>query len=313
MPEADRPDSNRRLDNFRIVAEGLQFPEGPVALADGSIAFTEIRARRVSRLTPDGRVEVIAVTGGGPNGLAAGPGGALFVCNNGGSQYAEGQILPTGPAVGWAGGCVQRIEPSGKVETLYTHCGDRRLSSPNDLVFDAHGGFYFSDFGKIQAAGRDHGAIYYALPDGSRISEIAFPLLSPNGIALSPDGSVLYFADTETARIYAFDLAGPGVVRKHAQGHKGARMVCGLEQVAFFDSLALDSEGRIYIGTLVGGCITVIDPIARRVIAQIKVSDTLPTNLCFGGTDRRKVYMTLAETGKLAVMDSVTPGLALNY
>jgi gluconolactonase len=111
-------------------------------------------------------------------------------------------------------GSIQRIDPhTGAHTTLYTECNGNKLSAPNDLVFDGHGGFYFTDLGKRSARHRDHGGVYDALPDGSKIVELAFPILSPNGCGRSPDGKILYVADTEGARLWAFDVEAPGVLR----------------------------------------------------------------------------------------------------
>ena len=74
------------MNEVRILATGLGFPEGPVAMPDGSVILTEIRNGRCSRVTSDGKVALFSATGGGPNGLAVGPDGALYLCNNGGSR-----------------------------------------------------------------------------------------------------------------------------------------------------------------------------------------------------------------------------------
>ena len=97
---------------------------------------------------------------------------------------------------------------------LYDHCGPNKLVGPNDIVFDGLGGFYFTDLGKSRARDRDWGGVYYALADGSRITEVVHPILTPNGIGLSPDGKTLYVAETETARLWAFDVLAPGVLAK---------------------------------------------------------------------------------------------------
>ena len=122
---------------------------------------------------------------------------------------------PARQASDYISGSIQRVDPAtGKVEMLYDSCGGHKLRGPNDIVFDAHGGFYFSDLGKSRARDRDHGGLYYALADGSKIIEVAYPILTPNGVGLSPDGNTLYVAETETARLWAFDLVAPGVARK---------------------------------------------------------------------------------------------------
>ena len=203
------------MSDVRILASGLGFPEGPVAMADGSVILTEIRNGRCSRVTADGKVSVFSDNGGGPNGLAVGPDGALYLCNNGGSRYVEGKSMGQGPHPDYKHGSIERLDPkTGEATVLYTECDGHKLSAPNDLVFDTAGGFYFTDLGKRYARHRDHGGIYYALPDGSKIICLVYPFLSPNGCGLSPDGKILYVADTESARLWAFDIEAPGVLAK---------------------------------------------------------------------------------------------------
>ena len=218
------------MAELRIVASGLRFPEGPVAMADGSVILGEIAGAAVTRVAPDGRKTEIGKAGGGPNGLATGPDGALYVCNNGGNEYAQGGFLSTGPAKDYQSGYIQRIDPrSGETRVLYRECNGHKLSAPNDIVFDRQGGFYFTDLGKRYAHHRDHGGVYYALPDGSKVTELAYPIVSPNGVGLSPDEKTLYVADTETSRLFAFDIVSPGVLKSEPfPAPYGGRLVCGL-------------------------------------------------------------------------------------
>ena len=301
-------------EGLEILAEGLQFPEGPVALADGSVLVVEIRAGRVRRVAPDGTLTLVAECGGGPNGAAIGPDGALYVCNNGGSSYTPGQVLSSGPAEDYTGGSIQRIDlASGEIGVVYDSCDGRRLSAPNDLVFDRHGGFYFTDMGKKHARHRVHGALFYAHADGCGIRELAYHLQQPNGVALSPDGKTLYVAETDTARLWAFEVAGPGEIRKHGTPPPhGGRLVCGLPGYQGFDSMAVDALGNICVATLTTGCITVISP-DGDVLRQVPVPDAHVTNICFGGAELRTAYLTLAGTGKLAAMPWPDQGLALQF
>ncbi|HEY1279879.1 MAG TPA: SMP-30/gluconolactonase/LRE family protein, partial [Acidimicrobiales bacterium] len=178
---------SRTLPDVTVLADGLKFPEGPVVLPDGSIALTEIDAATITRVGLDGAVDVIARCEGGPNGAALGPDGALYVCNNGG-RFASGH---------WTGGWIERVDlSSGAVDVVYDSCDGRRLSGPNDIVFDADGGFWFTDTGKFRGRQRDVGSVYYARPDGSLIAEVVHPAESPNGVGLSPDGTTLYYAET---------------------------------------------------------------------------------------------------------------------
>ncbi|SDV47229.1 SMP-30/gluconolactonase/LRE family protein [Chitinasiproducens palmae] len=303
---------------MKVLAEGLRFPEGPVAMSDGSVCFVEIAAGRVSRVGRDGVVTEVANTGGGPNGMAVGPDGAFYVCNNGGfvTHQVDGEthvrhgVLPTD----YITGSIQRVDyRSGAVTTLYTHCGDTPLSAPNDLVFDAHGGFYFTDFGKIRKRSRDTGSVYYALPDGSSILEVVHPIANPNGVGLSPDQRTLYVAETETSRLWAFDIEAPGMVNRHGfPSPNGGRLVCGLPGYQRFDSLAVQRDGCVCIGTLITGKISVIAP-DGSLQKQVGMPEAYPTNICFGGEDRRKAYVTLSHTGRLLEVDWESDGLELNF
>jgi gluconolactonase len=302
------------MTDIKILATGLGFPEGPVVRADGSVILTEIRNGRCSRVTPDGKVSVFSQCGGGPNGLAFGPDGFLYLCNNGGSRYVEGHSMGLGPHPDYKFGTVERIDPkTGEAKLLYKEVNGHKLSAPNDLVFDKDGGFYFTDLGKRYPRHRDHGGVYYAKPDGSLISEIAYPILSPNGCGLSPDGKTLYAADTEGARLWSFEVLGPGKLRPKSEfaPHSG-HVVAGLSGKARFDSLAVMASGNIAVATLNTGCITEISP-KGDIVRSVKMPDAYPTNICFGGPDMRTAFIALSDSGQLAVMQWPEPGLKLNF
>jgi gluconolactonase len=302
--------------DVRPLAQGLEFPEGPVALLDGSVLLVEIAAGAIARISPDGTKATVARSGGGPNGAAIGPDGKCYVCNNGGFEWlAEGvHRRPIGQARDYAGGRIERIDlETGAVECLYRAAGDVPLKGPNDLVFDAQGGFYFTDLGKVRARDMDRGSVYYAKADGSFITEVAFPLVTPNGIGLSPDGKTLYVAETEAARLWAFDIVEPGVVRKEPwPSPHGGRLVAGVGGYQRFDSLALDAEGRICVATLINGGVTVISPDGRHV-EHHPMPDPITTNICFGGPELKTAFITLSWTGRLVAVDWPVPGLRLNY
>lgn len=301
---------------IRTLAEGLDFPEGPVALGDSSVLLVEIFAGTLARIAPDGAKSIVARPGGGPNGAAIGPGGKCYICNNGGFRWhVEGaQRRPVLQADDYSGGRIERVDlATGAVERLYGMAGEVPLKGPNDLVFDAEGGFYFTDLGKVRAREMDRGAVYYAKADGSFITEVAFPMVTPNGIGLSPDGNTLYVAETEPARLWAFDIVEPGVVRKEPwPSPHGGRLIVGVGGYQRFDSLALDAEGRICVATLVNGGITVISPDGRHVEHQ-PMPDLMTTNICFGGPDLRTAFVTLSWTGRLVAVDWPAAGLPLNY
>ncbi|MFM8237431.1 MAG: SMP-30/gluconolactonase/LRE family protein, partial [Actinomycetota bacterium] len=143
------------------ITDGLRFPEGPVARPDGSVIVVELAAGTITRVAPDGTKSTVAEPGGSPNGAAIGPDGALYVCNSGGWAFTEilGFMIPDSelPA-DHAGGRIERIDlTTGAVTVLYTECDGHRLIGPNDLVFDATGGMWFTDHarreGRVQHLG----------------------------------------------------------------------------------------------------------------------------------------------------------------
>jgi gluconolactonase len=308
------------MNTPKIIAEKLRFPEGPVWLPDGSVALVEIARGTVSVVGPSGDARVLATPGGGPNGLAIGPDGAFYLCNNGGFDWHEqdGRLRVGLQPADYAGGRIERVDPdTGTVSLLYEHCGEHPLRGPNDIVFDDQGGCYFTDLGKTRARERDFGGVYYARADGSFITEVAYPMLTPNGIGLSPDGRTVYVAETQTARLWAFDLERPGVAAKRSTSPHGGRLVAGLGGYQMFDSLKVDAAGNICVATLVTGAVTVISP-DGRVLRVVRFDDPSTTNICFGGADLRTAFVTLSGVGQLARMawtdsDWDVPGLRLNY
>jgi gluconolactonase len=304
---------------MRVLTDQLQFPEGPVALDDGSVLVVEIRRKTLTRIWPDGRVRIVAELGGGPNGAAIGPDGDCYVVNNGGFKFAQrsdGAWVNAGVPDDYTTGRVERVNlATGAFTRLYDKVGDEPLRGPNDIVFDAHGGFWFTDPGKVRHRTMDRGKICYATADGSMIKELIAPIYKPNGIGLSPDGKTLYVAETETARLWAWDLKGPGELAKPAvaspSSPHGGRLVYGSPTYLRFDSLAVEANGNICIGTLDVGGITVCSPDGGLVEYVPVPGDTHCTNICFGGPDRRKAYITQSYAGRLIEMDWPRPGLKL--
>jgi gluconolactonase len=308
---------------IREIASGLQFPEGPVAMDDGSVLLVEIARGTLTRVSPDGKLSVVAELGGGPNGAAMGPGGDIFVCNNGGFRWhrdKSGGLRPMTQPDDYSGGRIERVNlATGKVERIYERVasddGEFTLRGPNDLVFDAQGGFWFTDLGKGRAREMDRGGIYYARADGGGVQQALYPVMTPNGIGLSPAGDVVYFAETESARLWAFETKGNGHLEKLPfPSPHGARFIAqpgGVYQR--FDSLAVDSIGNVLVATLLHGGITTIAP-DGRLLGHLPLPDPYVTNLCFGGPDLRTLYVTLSNHGRLIAIDGwPVPGLRLNH
>ncbi len=305
-------------DEFRRVTDGLSFPEGPVALPDGSIAVCEIGAGLVTRVQPDGTTSTIADVGGGPNGAALGPDGALYVVNNGGFLWTElGELripidLATGAnePEGFQGGWVDRIDlDTGEVTTLYRDFEGLRLHSPNDIVFDADGGFWFTDLGKMRPHDLDRGGLYYAQPDGSSITKPVSGLLGANGTGLSPDGGTVYVAESYTGRLLAWDVTAPGQVAGGMGPGGGGR--CVVATPAGFDSLAVEADGHVVVAAITHG-LCVVDP-ATGEHEFVEMPDPFVTNLCFSGEDDRTAYVTMSGGGWLGEVTWPRPGLPLAF
>lgn len=300
--------------DVELICEGLEFPEGPIAMADGSVILTEIKGQRLTRVKPDGAKEIVVETGGGPNGAAIGPDGAIWITNNGGSfEWLDtaGLTIPGPTPPSHTGGYIQRYDlKTGKLETVYDSCDGQRLVGPNDIVFDRAGGFWFSDHGCSTPDGRRHGAIHYAKADGSRISRQRGHLISPNGIGLSPDEKTVYLADTHLGRLWAFDVAETGVLAPPDAFAPG-RVVCNLPGYQLLDSLAVEAGGKVCVATIINGGITAFDP--DGTTEHYPVPDLVVTNICFGGDDMRTAWITASSAGRLYRAKWPRPGLKLNF
>jgi gluconolactonase len=317
---------------FREIASGLGYPEGPVYLPDGSVLVVEISKGCLSSVKPDGTHSVVAQLGGGPNGAAIGPDGAVYICNDGGFE-----IVPVGhlqvalnQPTGYSGGRIQRVARDGTFTTLYTNfpvplpagTSANRLCSPDDLVFDSTGNFWFTDWGKDRVRDRDITGVYYAKPDGSSIAEKIFPLSSPNGIALSPGEDRLYVAESFTRRILYWELSAPGTIKENPKtaGFGGAYILTAkIPYAACLDSMSVDEKGNLYVASFLPhgtdpssrGGITVVSPegeILEWIEIDIGTPDPFPSNVCFGGPDRTTMYVTLSGTGRLIACDVRIPG-----
>lgn len=299
----------------RVLAEGLRFPEGPVAMADGSVLVVELAGSALTRVLPDGAKQVVAELGGSPNGAAIGPDGHCYICNNGGFAWhvePDGFRRTAGIAPDYQGGSIQRVNlETGAFETLYTHCGDAQLRGPNDIVFDGQGGMWFTDFGKQYDRLIDRGAVYYARCDGSQIVQAAFPTLTANGIGISPDDKTLYVAESDSGKLWSWPILGPGELGKEPwPSGSGGKFLNGVRGFQRYDSLAVEENGNICVATLIDAGISVYAP-DGELIEFHAVDEPYCTNIAFGGLDMRTAWITLSGYGQLLEVEWPRPGLKL--
>jgi gluconolactonase len=295
--------------NTTVIATGLEFPEGPVCDRDGTVYVVEIRGGCVRKIAPNGATSVFAQTGGGPNGAARGPDGALYITNNGGFSWRKER--PIGPAEDYETARIERIDAHGHVQRLYDSCNDVPLSAVNDLVFDEIGNFYFTDPihrdpqrpEPMGAPTYRQGNVYYASPDGTMIRRVATNLQHPNGIGLTPDGKTLLVAQTFAGDILAFPILAPGAL--------GERRLFGkLPQGYYPDGFCLDEEGYVLVCGPMGGGIVEFDP-AGNVVEVIPSEDKMVTNIAFGGPHYSTLYVTESGLGRVMTFEWKRKGLVL--
>ncbi|MBI2704993.1 MAG: SMP-30/gluconolactonase/LRE family protein [Actinobacteria bacterium] len=310
---------------YREVTSGLQFPEGPIAMTDGSVVLVEIARGTLSRVNvASGAIEVVADCGGGPNGAALGPDGHVYVCNNGGYfewHTTDGITIPGPNTGGHAGGSIQRIDvATGEVDTVYTSCDGQPLVAPNDLVFDDAGGMWFTDHGVQRGEHADRPGLLYAKADGSRIEGKAYGTDSTNGVGLSPRGDRVYVSETISGTVWEWPVARPGVLALtdppiDSGSHSGGTLLFDAPPGNLFDSLAVDGEGWVCVATIGQGGITCVAPDGSAA-EHVPLPDPLITNVCFGGPghgsdDYRVAYATASSSGKLFELVWPRPGLQL--
>lgn len=354
-----------RTSEFTEIASGLGYPESPVPLSDGGFLVVDIKAGSLLRyrIGTDGGYKAdppidlrdpSGKLGSGPNGAAIGPDGCVYVCNDGGKKFLELPVTRKSDGMKWtvsvtgdaalnyAGGYIQRIHlDTGEVEVWCApnsvgnpvpNCSNEtyprmELSSPDDIIFDSSGGFWFTDWGNSKERSREITGIYYVAA-GSRTPVEVIPFRSaPNGIVISPDGKRLYVAETYSRWVVYWELCvdAPGKIKCNPHTLDGAYILsAALPGGAILDSMRVDEEGNVYVATMLPdgldplkpGGIAVISPdgeLLDDIELNIGIPEPLPSNLCFGGPDRKTAFITCAGTGRILSCRMKIPGLPAAY
>lgn len=289
------------LSTLQTVTTGLRFAEGPIALDDGRVVVCEIEGASLAIVATDGSITRIDV-GGGANGAALGPDGAVYVGNDGGLEFMteDGIRFPFALKDGNDGGCLQRVDlTTGSVATVFSHCDGVRIGNLNDIVFDTTGSCYIVD--------TTVGALYYADPVGGTIAVADGTLEFPNGAGLSPDGTTLYVSETYNGRILRFDVTAPGVLANKTELYSSGG-------AHHFDGLAVDGAGNVCASNLQHSGISIISPDGELLGAFVTpVYDSYVTNICFGGADGDTAYICSSGRGVLYSVRWPYPGLRCNF
>jgi gluconolactonase len=263
------------------LATGFQFLEGPVWHPDGYLLFSDIPAARIYKWTDGDRAEIWREPSGQSNGLTLDLDGRLLACEHGNRR-------------------VSRTAQDGTVEAIAERYQGRRLNSPNDIVVKSDGTIYFTDppYG-IQPEQREQpcNGVYRILPDGM-LELLLDELERPNGLAFSPDESILYIGDSARRHVRAFDVRPDGTLA-------GSRVFADMDhpQPGSPDGMKIDQEGHLYVTGATGIWIFEPDGTHLGVIA----TPERPANCAWGDTDLRTLYVT-ARTSLYRIRTTV-PGV----
>ena len=241
------------------LASGFLFTEGPACDAEGNVFFTDIPNARIHKWSLDGKLTTFRENSGGANGLYFDRDGNLLACEGGNRR-------------------VTSISSDGKVTVLADSYQGKKLNSPNDLWVDPKGGVYFTDPRYGAQDGLEQGGfhVYYLPPDRKRLVRVLDNLVKPNGVVGTADGKLLYVADAGAGKTYVYRIQPDGLLADRKQAAPvGA------------DGMTLDEKGDLYLARNV---VHVFSPVGAR-IATIEVSEA-PSNVCFGGKDRRTLFIT---------------------
>jgi gluconolactonase len=261
-----------------VFATGFKFPEGPAFDRDGYLFVVDIETGDISKISQEGRVKTFLNTGGVPNGAKFHVNGDLYVADR-----KMGIIA---------------ISPNGEIRVIADHYQGKKLNGPNDLVFDSRGDLYFTD-PDGSSAENPFGCVYRVSSQGE-MTCLASGLAFPNGLVLSQDERYLFVAITRKNRILRYVLDSPvrSYIFSQLSGGWGP------------DGMAFDVAGNLYVAHYGGGDVIILNP-KGETIERIPVGGLHPTNVAFGGPDRRMLFVTEAGTGSIYRFNTDHPGLPL--
>ena len=256
---------------------GLQFTEGPAADAAGNIFFSDVTADIIYKWSLANQLSVFRTNSGGANGLKFDSTGNLLAC-----EGDNGRLVS--------------ITPQTNVTVLTGAYGGLRYNEPNDLWIDPSGGVYFTDpvyFGHPVVQGGEY--VYYLKPDRSSVIRVVTDMVRPNGLVGTSDGTTLYIADWGAGTVYRYSINSDGTLTNKAAF---ASVKC--------DGMTLDAEGYVYLTETN----VLVYASTGRQVEQISLTNR-PTNLAFGGSDRKTLFIT-TDNGSLYSLQMRVQGIPLN-
>ena len=256
------------------------FLEGPAFDRAGNLYVVDVPWGRVFRISPEGSVDLVAEYDGEPNGLKIHRDGRIFL-----ADFRHG-IMQLDPATGTVTPVVERI-------------GVERFKGVNDITFAANGDLYFTDQGHTGL--HDPSGRLFRITAAGNVERVLAGIPSPNGLVFAPDETILYLAVTRDNAVWRVPLLPSGDPYK-----VGAfiRLSGGTGP----DGLAVDEQGGLAVAHIGLGCVWLFDPFGEPVARVRSCAGRAVTNVAFGGADRRKLFMTEADSGQVLVADVPVPG-----
>ncbi len=258
------------------LATGFDWVEGPVWFGDANcLLFSDIPNNRIVRWSPDTGISTYRQPSNFSNGHTRDRQGRLVSCEHGSRQ-------------------VTRTEPDGTITIIADAFGGKPLNSPNDVIVKSDGTIWFTDphYGIMtdyeghRSEQENICAVYRAHPDTGTLEQVVTDLHCPNGLAFSPEETVLYVADTgrmfgtDPQQLYAFEIGPDGIPGK---GRPFFKVDTGLS-----DGIRIDTDGNVWSSA--GDGVHCIAP-DGRLLGKILIPETV-SNLCFGGRAKHQLFIT---------------------
>lgn len=260
----------------QLLKEGFDGTEGPIAMPDGSVIFSEINANRVIRIDKDNVFSTFLENTGGTTGLQFDRQGRLFAA-----------VVP------WGTTKFSIIYPEAAKKVVVDNYDGKPFGRPNDLTIARNGGIYFTDSANAQPRPAEPlplpAAFYYLPPGGTKPVQLLTDVGFPNGVLLSRDEKVLYLNNSAGEYLIAFDVQPDGSLtnRRNFAKYEGVKPNAAGVPQSGADGLTIDSQGRLYIAASNG---------VQVFTSQGQHLGTIPTprppqNVAFAGADKKTLYI----------------------